>query len=229
FGLRVERPTGTRSECKGFILHETCLEPFDASPCDHGSIVAAKSGRRCYQTEAVHSAKTLQCRTEFAIGGDAAGDDQNGLCDCGKHVPEAFETAADALLQGFGDGALEGGADVADCLVVKRSQFARRRAHGGREAGRGNGRPRLPLKRTRKGAARGIASFGSLLHARTSGIGQAEALGRLVESLAASAAYRGRPACVAADAGYEHDLRMPSRYEEEQIGKFDTVGQAGGQ
>src|SRR5690606_16901754 len=102
-------------------------------------------------------------------------------------------------------------------------------AHGGLEAGKGKVRPRLPLKRTRKGEARGIASFGSLLHARTSGIGQAEELGRLVESLAESVVYRGRPACVAADAGYEHDLRMPSRYEEEQIGKFDTVGQAGGQ
>ena len=58
---------------------------------------------------------------------------------------------------------------------------------------------------------------------------QSQQLGDLVEGFAQRIIYRGAPAFVIADAAHQHELAMPARYQQHQIGKCHAIGHAGSQ
>ena len=67
------------------------------------------------------------------------------------------------------------------------------------------------------------------LHRRAAGIAEAEQLGRLVEGLAERVVERRAEPLIAADILDDEELGVPARDEQQQIGKAEPIGQAGGQ
>jgi hydroxymethylbilane synthase len=175
-------------------------------------------------------AERLQRAPDLLVGGNAAGNHQRRL-DIEAHELrlEAGKTTADAVFQRARDRLLERSADIGDVLFGQRSDFGRRLPDGRFQSGKGEVEPGFTDQRPWQGEPVGVTHLRRLLHGRTTRIRKPEQFGRLVESLAQGVVDRGAPALVVSDAAHQHELGMAAGNEQHQIGKRESIREAGRQ
>jgi len=109
---------------------------------------------------------------------------------------------------GFGDGGLEGGANVGDILIGQCAQSVNHLPHRRLEAGKRKVAILAAFQRPGKFEARRIAMAGPEFHLRTAGISQPQQFRHLVEGLAQRVVNCGAEAMIMADTLDNLELRM---------------------
>ncbi len=99
---------------------------------------------------------------------------------------------------------------------------------GGLQAGEGEVAILAAQKRARQGEAHGVTGFRAGFQRRSAGIAQPQYLGDLVERLAGGVIDRGAEALVIANAFHREKLAMSAGNQQQQEGKLNILGQAGG-
>ena len=218
------------AKCMASAVGHACAQALDAGPGDHRGIVGAQRQRRRDEGEAVPRAKVFQRAADRRHWRrrrrppPATARAMSGNSPRKRARLRPTRSSSVSAIAAWKEAQMS-----ATSLSRERRDRGRRLPHRRLQAGERKVEPRLALERTREIEAPGIAVQRRLLDVRAARIGQADQLRRLVEGLAQRIVDGRSPALIVADAAHQHDLRMAARNEQQQIGKRQPVGEAGGQ